>query len=110
MALSASVRGGGSRGRMEAIVFPYNFMEEKYDVGTPVNVQLNEGTDITVERGFVAVGFELFAPKGNALPTMSKLASVIRANKPGAKKRESRGQTLDDLTMRLADAVIDASE
>jgi hypothetical protein len=111
LALTHSVRAGGSRGEMDAVVFPIDYANGGYETGSPVTVQIQPGKEVTVSARHITIGMDLLAPPGQPLLGMlTKLAAVVRATKPGSRKKDTRGANIDALTLRLGDAIADAAE
>jgi hypothetical protein len=108
LAVTTSTRAGGSRGQMTAVVFPFDFTSDGYDITTPVHVQLSL-EDETVDRGFVRIDILKFLQNGQSLPLLAKLAAATRTGKRTS-KRSTRNEATDNLAQEIADAIADASD
>lgn len=108
MVLPAPLRAGSTRGKIDAVVFPLDASDNSYETEHPVYVSLKPNSQITTDGRFIEIGSHLLMHKGNPFDFLKNLARVTRATKHQQKARRSRGPAVDDLTLRISDAIEDA--
>jgi hypothetical protein len=109
LALPASIRAGGAHGEIEAVAFPYDFSTDGYDLSAPVSVQCGEG-DIQIHPAFVEIGISLLISAEHGTALLEKLTRAIRSTQGSYARARHRGKQVDKLTLRVSDAIVDASE
>lgn len=106
LALAASMRRGGSRGEMAVAVFAYDYQLGGHTTTAPVGIELKTGehgiNTITAQRGFVSVGSEYLMGIADSFSLLAELAAA-------AQGYGTRSPTTDELALRIADAIADAS-